>query len=147
MNVKPSAFNMLSALEHEKCNNLSACLAKLGSERNHLESELNAAQSRRWDIDEQKRWHVGKSIRASELAIWERADEELKVQMEGISLRLRELHSEEKELRVSLATHMGKHHTWETLIDNEAKKKKRLSVQSDQRAVDDLIAHRPRRSA
>jgi len=145
MSVNPSSFNMLSALENEKCNNLSACLAKLGNERNQLESELQVAQRRRRDIDEQKRDRVGKSIKASELAIWERADQELEVQMGGISERLSELHHEEKKLRLSLSSHLGKHHTWETLIDNETKKKKRLLVQSDQRSVDDLIAHRPRR--
>jgi len=147
MSVKPSAFNMLSALENEKCNNLSACLVKLRGERNQLESELKAAQVRRRNIDEQKRGRVGKSMKASELAIWEQADQELEVQMGGISGRLSELHREEKELRASLSSHIGKHHTWETLIDNEVKKKKRLLVQSDQRAVDELIAHRPRRSA
>lgn len=148
MSVNPSAFRMLSALENEKCDNLSACLAKLGHERNSLEFDLEAAQSRRREMDAQPRLHIGKSIKGSELAIWERADQELKARMEGISLRLSELRREEKELRASLSSHIGKHHTWETLLDNESKKKKRLTVQSDQRAVDDLIAHRrPRRSA
>jgi len=147
MSPKPSAFSMLSAIENEKCGNLSACLAKLERELKRLESDLEAAQSRRREMDAQQRLCIGKSIKASELAIWEMAYLELKTQMDGISSRLSKLRCEEKKLRTSLSAHIGKHHTWETLLDNESAQKKRLSTKSDQRAVDDLIAHRPRRPA
>jgi len=147
MSVKPSAFSMLSAIENEKCNHLSACLAKLERERKRLESDLEAAQSRRREADAQQRLSIGKSVKASELAIWKTADRELKTQMDGIVSRLSELHREESSLRTSLAAHIGKHHTWETLLDNESEQKKRLAVKFDQRAVDDQTAHRPRRPA
>ncbi len=147
MSDHPSAFGMLSAMEDETCGRLSACLAKRVDERKQLQSGLEAVQCRRREMDMQPRLCIGKNIKASELAIWEMAELELKTRMDEICSRISEVRHEEKELRASLFTHIGKHHTWETMLDNETKRGKRLAVRTEQRAVDDLIAHRPRRPA
>ncbi len=147
MSDHPSAFGMLSAMEDETCGRLSACLAKRVDERKQLQSGLEVAQSKRREMDTRQRLCTERSIKASELAIWEVAERELNAQIDEISSRISEVRHEEKELRASLFTHIGKHHTWETMLDNETKRGKQLTVRTEQRAVDDLIAHRPRRPA
>ncbi len=145
MSEHSSTFGMLSAMEDETCSHLSACLAKLVDERKRLESELEAVQSRRRKEDTQYRLSIGKNIKASELLIRETANLELKARMDGISSRIFKLHHEEKELRATLFTHIGKRHAWETLLDNEKDRGKKSVARAEQRAADDLIAHRPRR--